>query len=47
MGGTREEMRQAVTADALVFQSLPALKAAIASLSPALQQLETSCFDVT
>ncbi|KQW87095.1 amidophosphoribosyltransferase [Massilia sp. Root418] len=46
MGGTREAMRQTVTADALVFQSLSALKAAIASVSPALQQLETSCFDV-
>ena len=45
MGGTREEMRNTVTADALVFQTLPALKAAIASVSPALQQLETSCFD--
>ena len=45
MGGTREEMRRTVTADALVFQTLPALKAAIASASPALQQLETSCFD--
>lgn len=45
MGGTREEMRRTVTADALVFQALPALKAAIASASPALQQLETSCFD--
>lgn len=45
MGGTREEMRSTVTADALVFQTLPALKAAIASASPALQQLETSCFD--
>ena len=45
IGGTREEMRRTVTADALVFQTLPALKAAIASASPALQQLETSCFD--
>jgi len=45
MGGTREEMRLAVTADALVFQTLSALKAAISSVSPALQQLETSCFD--
>jgi amidophosphoribosyltransferase len=45
IGGTREEMRRTVTADALIFQTLPALKAAIASASPALQQLETSCFD--
>jgi amidophosphoribosyltransferase len=45
LGSTREEMRSAVTADALVFQTLPALKDAIASASPALQQLETSCFD--
>jgi amidophosphoribosyltransferase len=45
LGSTREEMRSAVTADALVFQTLPALKDAIASASPALKQLETSCFD--
>lgn len=44
MGSTRDAMRAAVTADALVFQTLPALRAAIAGACPALRHLETSCF---
>jgi amidophosphoribosyltransferase len=44
MGATHDEMRANVTADALVFQDLKALKAAIAGANPALRELEISCF---
>jgi amidophosphoribosyltransferase len=44
MGATHEEMRANVAADALVFQDLKALKAAIAGANPALRDLEISCF---
>lgn len=45
MGATHDEMRANVTADALVFQDLKALKAAIAGVNPALRELEISCFE--
>ncbi|MRV73868.1 amidophosphoribosyltransferase [Duganella sp. FT92W] len=45
MGATHDDMRANVTADALVFQDLKALKAAIAGANPALRELEISCFE--
>ncbi len=44
LGATHEKMRTNVGADALVFQDLKALKAAIALANPALRELEISCF---
>ncbi len=40
-----EEIRQIIGCDALIFQDLEALKAAIIALNPALDRLEASCFD--
>lgn len=45
MGATHEAMRENVTADALVFQDIDALQAAITSANPSLRALEISCFD--
>lgn len=44
-GRSEEEVRREITADALVYQDIDALKRAIAVVNPALQTLEASCFD--
>lgn len=44
-GRTDEEICREITADALVYQDLDALKRSIADVNPALQSLEASCFD--
>lgn len=46
-GRSTEEVRQIIGCDALIYQDLDALKAAIRKMNPALQQLEASCFDGT
>lgn len=40
-----EEIRAEIGADALVYQDLDALKAALRSVNPAIANFETSCFD--
>ncbi len=40
-----EEIRQAIGADELIYQSLDMLKASITACNPAIEQFETSCFD--
>ncbi|MDR1311918.1 MAG: amidophosphoribosyltransferase [Burkholderiaceae bacterium] len=44
-GKTDEEVRLAMTADALIYQDLSALKQAITDVNPALTRFEASCFD--
>jgi amidophosphoribosyltransferase len=44
-GRTDEEVCREITADALVYQDLDALKRSIADVNPALKSLEASCFD--
>ena len=44
-GRTVEEVCREITADALVYQDLDALKRAISDVNPALQNFEASCFD--
>ncbi|MDB5814827.1 MAG: purF [Rhodocyclales bacterium] len=42
---TEEEIGREIGADALIYQSLDDLKAAVGSLNPAIKEFETSCFD--
>ena len=44
-GRTDEEVRREMTADALVYQDLAALKQSITDVNPALRSFEASCFD--
>lgn len=44
-GRTEEEVCREITADALVYQDLDALKRSISSANPALKTFEASCFD--
>jgi len=44
-GRTNEEVCREITADALVYQDIDALKRAISDVNPALQSFEASCFD--
>jgi amidophosphoribosyltransferase len=40
-----DEIRQQVGADALIYQNLDAMKAAVAALNPQVTTFEASCFD--
>jgi amidophosphoribosyltransferase len=42
---TEEEIRLEIGADALIYQDLEALKAAVRSVNPAITQFDCSCFD--
>jgi amidophosphoribosyltransferase len=42
---TDEEIRVAIGADELIYQTLDMLKASIIACNPAIEQFETSCFD--
>ncbi len=42
---TDEEIRLEIGADALIYQDLEALKAAVRSVNPAISQFDCSCFD--
>ncbi len=42
---TDEEVRQQIGADALIYQDLGALKAAVRGLNPSIQNMDASCFD--
>jgi amidophosphoribosyltransferase len=44
-GRTEEEIAREIEADAVIYQDLDALKAAVRAVNPALQEFETSCFD--
>ena len=44
-GRTVEEVCREITADALVYQDIEALKQAISDVNPALKNFEASCFD--
>ncbi|MET3131665.1 amidophosphoribosyltransferase [Oxalobacteraceae bacterium GrIS 1.11] len=44
-GRTTEEVCREITADALVYQDIDALKRAISDVNPALTSFEASCFD--
>jgi amidophosphoribosyltransferase len=44
-GRTVEEVCREITADALVYQDIDALKRAISDVNPALTSFEASCFD--
>lgn len=44
-GRSTEEVCREITADALVYQDIDALKRAIADVNPALKNFEASCFD--
>jgi amidophosphoribosyltransferase len=44
-GRTEEEVCREITADALVYQDIDALKRAISEVNPALQKFDMSCFD--
>ena len=44
-GRTEEEVCREITADALVYQDLEALKRSISDVNPALKSFEASCFD--
>jgi amidophosphoribosyltransferase len=44
-GRSDEEVCREITADALVYQDVEALKRAISDANPALKQFEASCFD--
>ena len=44
-GRSEEEVCREITADALVYQDLEALKRSISDANPAIQQFEASCFD--
>lgn len=44
-GRSEEEVCREITADALVYQDVEALKRAISDANPALKQFEASCFD--
>jgi len=42
---SEEQIADEIGADALIYQRLEDLKAAVQSLNPAITQFETSCFD--
>jgi amidophosphoribosyltransferase len=44
-GRTEEEIATAIGADAVIYQDLDALRAAVRAANPALKLFETSCFD--
>ncbi|MBI2317671.1 MAG: amidophosphoribosyltransferase [Betaproteobacteria bacterium] len=44
-GRTEEEIAREIGADAVIYQDLDALKAAVRAANPRLTQFETSCFD--
>ncbi len=44
-GRTNEEICREITADALVYQDIDAMKRAISEVNPALKKFEASCFD--
>jgi len=44
-GRSDEEIAREIGADALIYQDLDALKAAVSEANPRLTQFETSCFD--
>ncbi len=44
-GRTEEEVCREITADALVYQDIEAMKRSISDTNPALQRFEASCFD--
>ena len=44
-GRTEDEVAREIGADAVIYQDLEALKAAVRTASPRLTQFETSCFD--
>ncbi|MDB5842259.1 MAG: purF [Herminiimonas sp.] len=44
-GRTEEEVCREITADALVYQDIDALKRSISDVNPALKNFEASCFD--
>jgi amidophosphoribosyltransferase len=44
-GRTEEEVCREITADALVYQDVDALKRSISDVNPALKSFEASCFD--
>src|SRR5476651_2409269 len=44
-GRTNEEVCREITADALVYQDIDALKRAVSDVNPALTNFEASCFD--
>jgi amidophosphoribosyltransferase len=44
-GRTDEEICREITADALIYQDLDALKRSISDVNPALRNFEASCFD--
>ena len=44
-GRSHEEIAREIGADALIYQELDALKAAVREANPRLTEFETSCFD--
>jgi amidophosphoribosyltransferase len=44
-GRTEDEIAREISADAVIYQELNALKAAVRAVNPKLTQFETSCFD--
>jgi amidophosphoribosyltransferase len=44
-GRSEEEVCREITADALVYQDVDALKRSISDVNPALKDFEASCFD--
>jgi amidophosphoribosyltransferase len=44
-GRSEEEVCREITADALVYQEVDALKRSISDINPALKDFEASCFD--
>jgi len=44
-GRSEEEIAREISADAVIYQELDALKAAVRAVNPKLTQFETSCFD--
>jgi len=44
-GRTDEQIAREIGADAVIYQDLDALKAAVRAVNPKLTQFETSCFD--
>lgn len=46
-GRSNEEIAKEITADALVYQDIEALKSAISEVNPAITRFDTSCFDGT
>jgi amidophosphoribosyltransferase len=44
-GRTEDEIARVIEADAVIYQDLDALRAAVRQANPALRHFETSCFD--